>query len=156
MNRPRVFQIFAAATAVATYATIVFGGYVSATGAGLACPDWPTCQGAVIPDLSNPLIVAEYVHRLCAVITGVLIVATAAAAILWFRSERRIVSLSLAAGILLAGQIALGMLTIASRLNPLVVTSHLALAAATFAATTALALVAIWAPPRPRGPLPAA
>lgn len=156
MNRPRVFKILAATTAAATYTTIVLGGYVSSVGAGLACPDWPTCRGAVIPDLLNPLIFAEYVHRLFAVLTGLLVAAIASIAFLWFRADRRILSLSAASGILLAGQVALGALAITSRLDPVVVTSHLALAAATFAATTALAVVAFWVGPlrTSGGPLP--
>ena len=28
-----------------TYALIVLGAWVRATGSGLACPDWPTCYG---------------------------------------------------------------------------------------------------------------
>ena len=28
-----------------TYAVIVLGAWVRATGSGLSCPDWPTCYG---------------------------------------------------------------------------------------------------------------
>ncbi len=43
---------------------IVMGGVLSATGAGGACPDWPTCFGAWTPppaSLEQPL--ADYLHR---------------------------------------------------------------------------------------------
>ena len=32
-----------------TYALIVLGAWVRATGSGLACPDWPTCYGHLLP-----------------------------------------------------------------------------------------------------------
>lgn len=149
VNRLRAFQVLAVSTAAATYVTIVLGGYVSATNAGLACPDWPMCQGVLVPDLSDPWILTEYAHRLWALMTSALIVVTAGVALAWYRQERRAVSLSLATASLLAGQITLGMLTIASRLDPAVVTSHLALGAATLGAATALAVLAIWGRPAP-------
>jgi heme a synthase len=34
---------------VLTYALIVIGAWVRATGSGLACPDWPTCYGHLLP-----------------------------------------------------------------------------------------------------------
>lgn len=142
----RAFQVLAAATAVATYVTMVLGGYVSATGAGLACPDWPTCRGAVVPDLARPGVLIEYVHRLCALMTAGFIGVTALVAFAWFRRGPWIVILAGASAGLLSVQILLGMLAITSRLDPLVVTAHLAIATATFAATTAQAIVAIRIP----------
>jgi len=141
VNRVRTFQGLGIATAVATYVTMVLGGYVAATGAGLACPDWPTCRGSLVPDFARPGVLIEYVHRLCALMTAVLIGATAVCAFAWFRRERRILLLASGSAGLLTVQILVGMLAITSRLDPLVVTAHLALATATFAATTAHAVV---------------
>jgi cytochrome c oxidase assembly protein subunit 15 len=126
---------------------MVLGGYTSAVGAGLACPDWPLCNNAVLPDLANPAIAAEFAHRIFALSASVLILASLLFALLWYRRERRLLALSIGSFVLLAGQIALGALTITSRLDPVIVTSHLAIASSTFAATLSLVWVTLLAPP---------
>src|SRR2546427_12639055 len=46
------FARLASLAVVATYALIILGGLVRATGAGLACPDWPLCHGRLMPSLT--------------------------------------------------------------------------------------------------------
>ena len=67
---PRVVHRFAVATAVATYLLILIGGLVHGTGSSLACPDWPTCYGSLMPKMEGGVLV-EHSHRLAAKIDAV-------------------------------------------------------------------------------------
>ena len=146
LDKARLFRLLAVLSTFTTYATMVLGGYVKATGAGLACPDWPLCYGSVLPNLGDPLILAEWAHRLVAALTSLFLILTMVLALLWFRAERRYVLLSSLTVTCLLGQVALGALTITSRLDPLVVTLHLGIAIATFAGALALAVVVLVVP----------
>ncbi|WP_139492717.1 COX15/CtaA family protein [Brevibacillus dissolubilis] len=55
-------------TALFAYGVIYLGAYVRHTGSNLACPDWPLCQGQLIPDLSamDGNVGVQYFHRLAA------------------------------------------------------------------------------------------
>ncbi len=136
----RTLRFLASGSAIGVFSTMVLGGYVSASGAGLACPDWPLCKGEVIPDVGQAEIALEFTHRLLAATTGALIAAALVATLRWFREVRSLVALSGTSFMLLIAQVSLGMLTIASQLDPVVVTMHLALAAATFASVLLLAV----------------
>ena len=45
------------------------GGYISAAGLGLTCPEWPLCPNGIMPDDEYFI---EWVHRTVAATTGVL------------------------------------------------------------------------------------
>ncbi len=126
----RLVQYFALGTVLSAYATIVLGGYVSATGAGLACPDWPTCHGQLVPPLTDPLVASEYFHRLAAAFAGVFALGTLI--LVWglFRTNVKLLVTANAAFGLLVIQVLLGMITVSSLLEPVVVTAHLGVAAA--------------------------
>src|SRR5439155_19531734 len=94
IDRRRLLQFVAILGAVCAYATIVVGGTVRGVDAGLACPDWPLCNGSVVPNLADTGILVEYIHRLVAALTGIFMLSTLIAAVLWFRPEMRIVTLS--------------------------------------------------------------
>src|SRR5438093_1042540 len=74
----KAFGRLASAAVVATFVLIILGGLVRATGAGLACPDWPLCHGRLIPPL-DPLVLTEWSHRFVASILGILTLAVALA-----------------------------------------------------------------------------
>jgi protoheme IX farnesyltransferase len=135
------FQTLAILTVAATYGLVLIGGYVSASGAGLACPDWPLCYGRLVPSLAGP-IGAHLLHRFAAGLTGGLILAMAAVA---YRTQARRPELQAASTIavgLLILQVILGGLNIRYRLADAVTVAHLATAAALFATLVALAVLA--------------
>jgi protoheme IX farnesyltransferase len=140
-SRSSGFWKLAAVTLAATYVLVLIGGYVSASGAGLACPDWPLCYGRLLPSLQGPVAVHFY-HRLAAGLVTVLIIATAAVA---YRTQARrpqlLAASSIAVGLLLL-QVVLGALNVEYRLADPVTTAHLATAAALFATLVVLLILA--------------
>ncbi len=48
------------------FATLVSAAMVAKTGSSLACSTWPLCDGALIPDLSDPSVRLNFTHRLLA------------------------------------------------------------------------------------------
>jgi heme A synthase len=111
------------AAVVAVFVLMTLGNVVSATGSGLACPDWPLCHGSVIPPLRADVLI-EYGHRLAALAASVLIVATTVVTLTQTRSPglRRLAWL---VPILLVVQIALGGITVLLKLPDLISTAHL-------------------------------
>lgn len=126
---------------ISIYILILIGGYVKATGAGMACPDWPLCHGRIVPELAGPVLI-EYAHRLWTIVTTLLVFSTMALA--WKgrrRSAGTFLTSSITAGLIVL-QILLGMVTVRMGLHPLIVTSHLGLATAIFGSATVNAMLA--------------
>lgn len=138
----RVFQAQAIATAASIYVLIVLGGIVTSTGSGLACPDWPLCHGQIIPPLNFNILV-EFVHRLWTVVVTVLVTATAILAWKKYRWRHRITGFASLTLFLLLSQVLLGMLTVRSGTEPLIVTAHLALATLVFASSLSGAVISL-------------
>ena len=132
------FHQLAGVTVLGTYVLMLLGAYTSAIGAGLSCPDWPTCYGTWIPFLQPEIVAnspysawqifAEWAHRGLAMIVGVLILLTTITAWETQRQHRIVVwSATLALG-LLPVQVVLGGLTVTELLQPVIVTTHLGVA----------------------------
>lgn len=111
------------AAVVAVFILMTLGNVVSATGSGLACPDWPLCHGSVIPPLRADVLI-EYSHRLAALAATVLIVVTTVLTLRRTRAPglRRLAWLLPG---LLVVQIALGGITVLLKLPHLISTAHL-------------------------------
>ncbi|MFB6161112.1 MAG: COX15/CtaA family protein [Haloferacaceae archaeon] len=131
------YSHLAGAVLVGTYVLMLLGAYTSAIGAGLSCPDWPTCYGTLVPFLhpgvvaqapySALQIFAEWAHRGLAALVGIGIVTTAVVA--YRRKDSTLVVRSAAlAAALLPVQVILGGLTVTRALQPAVVVGHLAVA----------------------------
>ena len=98
------------------------GGYISAAGLGLTCPEWPLCPNGVMP--SEEYLV-EWIHRTTAATTGVLVIATMVASLVNKNSDLKIkITSSLATGLVIT-QITLGALVIDTKLHAVLVAIHL-------------------------------
>jgi len=106
------------------------GGYISAAGLGLTCPDWPLCPSGLFPSEEYFI---EWTHRLVAATTGALIIATAVGC--WYakNAERKIKLTGTLAAIFVVTQITLGALVIDLKLQALLVSIHLGIGILLFA-----------------------
>jgi cytochrome c oxidase assembly protein subunit 15 len=98
------------------------GGYISAAGLGLTCPEWPLCPNGVMP--SEEYLI-EWIHRTTAATTGVLVISTMVASLINKNSNLKIKITSSIATALVITQITLGALVIDTKLHAVLVAIHL-------------------------------
>jgi len=134
-----ILKYVSIAALVSVYSIIFIGGYVSASGLGLSCPDWPLCNGQLLPSADY---VIEWIHRFFAVLTGALVISTAVLAWVHKKTQTRIRLTSILATIFVITQITLGYVVIEAKLHALLVAIHLGIGVLLF--TSAL-LTAIFA-----------
>ena len=128
----RTFQGVSVVTALSIYVLIVLGGLVASTDSGLACPDWPLCNGQVLPSLTINVLI-EFTHRVWTIEATIAVIATMLMAWKFYKRMSRITLFATLTFILLLAQITLGMLTVQTRTLPVVVTAHLGMATLVFA-----------------------
>lgn len=140
-------------TLAAVYFLILVGASVRASGAGMGCPDWPTCFGSWIPPTSVEQLPAnyqeiyadlgyaetefnvvktwtEYLNRLTGVTIGFLILLTAIYSWSVRRHDRAILIASIAAFLMVGFQGWLGAKVVASNLQAGMITLHMLMALA--------------------------
>lgn len=138
-------------TIFAVYFVILVGGIVRASGAGMGCPDWPTCFGQWIPPTHESQLPAnyhdiysergyqntqfnpvktwtEYVNRLVGVTTGLLIFLTVWLSRIYLKTDKSVFYLSLSVFFLVGFQGWLGSTVVASNLKPFMITLHMLVA----------------------------
>ncbi|MBI5419859.1 MAG: heme A synthase [Deltaproteobacteria bacterium] len=103
------------------------GAYVRHADAGLACTDWPSCLGGIIPKVLTPRVLIHFSHRVLAALVFLTIVALYAATVLdpRFRENR---GLGTALLVLALVQVGIGGLVVLTRLSFLATGLHLAVA----------------------------
>jgi cytochrome c oxidase assembly protein subunit 15 len=111
-------------TLAVLFSLIFIGGYVSASGVGLTCPDWPLCPQGLVP---HEDFIIEYIHRSVAATTGMLVIATMAFTLKSKDAPRGMKIASIIAAGTVIAQITLGAIVIVERLHAILVTAHLGL-----------------------------
>jgi cytochrome c oxidase assembly protein subunit 15 len=138
----RTYRRLALSATIITYLLIFIGGLVRVSGAGMGCPDWPTCFGRWIPPTSLDqlppgidsatfnltLAWIEYFNRLFGVLTGLVILATAGVALKVHRRHPKILWPSVSALGLVMFEGWLGSAVVATVLDPFMITLHMLLA----------------------------
>ena len=107
---------------IVLYSLMFLGGYISAAGLGLTCPEWPMCPNGIMPDEEYFI---EWMHRLIAATTGTLVIATMIASFLNKNADRKIKVTSSVATAAVITQITLGALVINLKLHAVLVAIHL-------------------------------
>lgn len=124
------------ASVLFTYVLMVMGNFVTSTGSGLACPDWPLCYGSVAPPLKMD-IWFEWGHRLLGGVSGLLILISAIAVWKNYRGFPRYAIITVAAlvfaAVLMGGVIVvIEAPLLSSFVHIAVVSSHLILSTVVF------------------------
>lgn len=123
-------KYLALSSMIVLYSLMFLGGYISAAGLGLTCPEWPLCPDGIMP--SEEYLI-EWIHRLAAATTGALVVATMIASFLHKRADAKIRVTSSLATVFVIVQITLGALVIDLKLHAVLVAIHLGIGILLFA-----------------------
>ena len=147
------YRYLAFITLAAVYFLIAVGASVRASGAGMGCPDWPTCFGQWVPPTSETQLPSnyqeiyadlgyadtrfnvvktwtEYLNRLLGVTIGLLIFLTAMFSWRLRTYDNSIFTASLAAFLMVGFQGWLGSKVVSSNLQPGMITLHMLVALA--------------------------
>jgi cytochrome c oxidase assembly protein subunit 15 len=138
-------------TILFVYLVIIAGSVVRASGAGMGCPDWPTCFGQLIPPTDEAQLPAnyheiyaqrgyentefnpvktwtEYGNRLIGVTLGIFVLMTAWSSRQYLKTDKTVFYLSLTTVFLIGFQGWMGSVVVASNLQPFKITIHMILA----------------------------
>jgi heme A synthase len=144
----RRFPTLALTTTALTFGLIVFGAVVRVTDSGLGCGNhWPLCNGTIIPPLDNLTAWIEWLHRLFALLIGLLGLGMLGIAVTAYRQRNPFVLRATAVGAgLFVLQSLLGAIVVVFDLPPTFVTLHLGTAMLLLAALLVAGLAALYRP----------
>lgn len=147
-DHQRHFRRIALITIAAVYILIAVGSMVRATGAGMGCPDWPTCFGQLIPptdvaqlpenyqeiyrdrgyadvEFNAVKTWTEFFNRMVGVTIGFLSIWTLWAAWRIRQEEKPVFWYALSAFVLVGFNGWLGKVVVSSNLHPAMITTHM-------------------------------
>lgn len=132
------------------------GAVVRLTASGLGCPDWPLCDGGVVPETAGHAII-EYTNRVLSAVVGLVVVATWLVARRVAGAPASMRRWAAGAAAATAVQMPLGAITVLSGLHPMAVGAHFLVSMIALACGTLLTIAALdhragrerrWAPRR--------
>ncbi|NJN95996.1 MAG: protoheme IX farnesyltransferase [Anaerolineales bacterium] len=115
-------------TGAAILLLLVSGTVVSGTMAGLACSDWPLCEGEIFPATPSLEMVINLTHRFSVLAVGVAVAAVILQTRRRYPRHTLLVKAATALGLLFLAQVALGGLNVVLKLPGLMSAAHLTLA----------------------------
>lgn len=141
LGTPHGFLVLALVALAGLWAIVPSGAVVRLTASGLGCPDWPLCDGRVVPEASGHAWI-EFTNRVFSGVVMLVAVGT------WLVARRlpdrptAIRRLAFAGAVSTAAQVPLGAVTVIYDLHPLLVGAHFLLSMVALGSGTALALAA--------------
>lgn len=141
----KLFRALTLTSAVLAWLLAIVGSWTRINGAGMACPDWPLCNGAVIPVFQGGVIL-EWAHRVIAATESLALLATI---VVGFRLRREIagvVPVLVALAVVFLIQVVLGAATVMLGNSPVSVMTHWGTAMLFLAVLVTLAVLATLAP----------
>jgi heme A synthase len=127
---PNLMMSLSFASLALIYGVMLLGIYITASHQGLSCPNWPLCPNGF--DIPSPKYFFEHIHRVIAVVTAGMILVTAVYATKKAKSVRKT---AIVGSIIVSVQILLGMWVVNSKLEALLVATHLSTGVLLFAMT---------------------
>jgi heme a synthase len=145
-HRRNWLLILAWASLVTNIVIVVTGGAVRLTASGLGCPTWPECSdGAFVAHSSLGIHGAiEFGNRLLTFVLAAVVVATFVVAWWVRRADRTVRWLTVAVALTIPLQAVVGGITVLTKLNPWIVSSHFLVSMAIVALCTVLVRRVTW------------
>lgn len=135
LRTPHALAVVALVNLALLWIIVPSGAIVRLTGSGLGCPDWPLCEGGVVPETSGHAVI-EYTNRLLSAVVVAIAIGTWVLARWAPGASRPLKRWALGAAATSAAQAPLGAVTVLSGLHPLAVGSHFLLSMVALACGT--------------------
>ncbi len=150
MTSLKAYTLLASIALASVCILMVLGGAVSFMGAAKAIPDWPSTFGSILPPAELGAFV-EYLHRVMAVIVGLLVVALAVIGLLKFRARPWLLVPPLLTMVLLAVVSTVGALVVLGSVSPIVAAVDVASALMVLALMVTMVQVGLYLLRHPQG-----